>query len=64
MQDRWKSTDGRARASPIWYSPQPGVGAMKRILREPLLHFVLLGAALFALRAWRGEDEGNEEAAA
>ena len=28
---------------------------MKRLLKEPLLHFVLLGAALFALSALRGE---------
>jgi parvulin-like peptidyl-prolyl isomerase len=26
---------------------------MKRLLREPFLHFLLLGAALFALNAWR-----------
>ncbi len=26
---------------------------MKRLLREPLLHFALLGAALFVLNAWR-----------
>jgi hypothetical protein len=27
---------------------------LKRILREPLLHFVLLGAALFAFYQWKG----------
>ena len=29
-------------------------------LREPLLHFVLLGAALFALNAWVGGDDAIE----
>lgn len=29
---------------------------MKRILREPLAHFLLLGALIFAVHAWRGKD--------
>jgi hypothetical protein len=36
---------------------------MKRILREPLLHFLLLGAALFALNAWRAKDRPADAAA-
>lgn len=42
-------TQERAVTSPIWYEPST---IMKRILREPLLHFLLLGAALFALYGW------------
>ncbi len=34
---------------------------MKRILHEPLIHFLLLGALIFAAHAWRGE-EGPENA--
>ena len=30
----------------------PGQSALSRLLREPLLHFFLLGAALFALYGW------------
>jgi peptidyl-prolyl cis-trans isomerase C len=33
---------------------------MKRFLREPLLHFVLLGTLIFGVRAWRGEDESKD----
>ncbi len=29
---------------------------IKRILREPLAHFLLLGALIFAVHAWRGKD--------
>lgn len=29
---------------------------MKRILREPLTHFLLLGMLIFAAHAWRGKD--------
>lgn len=35
---------------------------MKRILREPLTHFLLLGALIFAAHAWRGKV-GSEDAA-
>jgi peptidyl-prolyl cis-trans isomerase C len=34
---------------------------MKKLLKEPLLHFVVLGTALFALNAWR-EGEKSVEA--
>ena len=37
---------------------------MKRLLREPLVHFVLLGAVLFALNAWRQEQHSAESPAA
>jgi peptidyl-prolyl cis-trans isomerase C len=37
---------------------------MKRLLREPLVHFVLLGAVLFALNAWRQEQHPAESPAA
>lgn len=30
---------------------------IKRILREPLAHFLLLGAVIFAVHAWRGKGE-------
>ncbi|MET0718734.1 MAG: peptidylprolyl isomerase [Pseudoxanthomonas sp.] len=33
---------------------------MNRLLREPLLHFVLLGAALFLVYGWTGGPEGGE----
>jgi hypothetical protein len=31
-------------------------GALRRLLREPLLHFFILGAALFALYGWLNRD--------
>jgi hypothetical protein len=34
---------------------------MKKVLKEPLLHFLLLGAALFALNAWREKDKPSAE---
>lgn len=34
-----------------------------RWLKEPLLHFALIGAALFALNAWRGSKRAAPEAA-
>lgn len=37
---------------------------MKRLLREPLLHFLALGAVLFALNAWRGTKRPPAEGAA
>ena len=30
---------------------------MSRLLKDPLVHFLLIGAALFAIAAWRGEPE-------
>jgi hypothetical protein len=33
---------------------------MKRILREPLLHFLLLGAAIFAVWGWRSKSVPDE----
>lgn len=35
---------------------------MKRWLKEPLLHFLLLGAALFALHAWRAKQRPADAA--
>ena len=35
---------------------------MKRALREPLLHFLLLGAAIFAAWGWRSKPIGDEPA--
>ena len=32
---------------------------MKRILKEPLLHFLLIGGAIFAVAAWRGRTGGG-----
>jgi len=32
------------------------VTSTKKLLKEPLLHFLLLGAALFALNAWRARE--------
>jgi hypothetical protein len=34
---------------------------MKKVLKEPFLHFLLLGAALFALNAWRGRINRPEK---
>ena len=31
---------------------------MIRLVRDPLIHFLLLGGLLFLLYAWRGEEEG------
>jgi hypothetical protein len=36
---------------------------IKRILREPLLHFLLLGAAMFAVYSVVSKDAGNEPSA-
>jgi hypothetical protein len=36
---------------------------MKKLLKEPLLHFLLLGALLFALDAWRDHGAREERAA-
>src|SRR5262245_50985087 len=33
---------------------------MKKPLREPFLHFLMLGAALFALNAWRESERPRE----
>lgn len=32
---------------------------MLRLLKDPLIHFLLLGGLIFALYAWRGEPEGS-----
>jgi peptidyl-prolyl cis-trans isomerase C len=37
---------------------------MKRIAREPLVHFLALGALLFGLNAWRGDRGADAESAA
>src|SRR5262245_46124584 len=37
---------------------------MKNLVREPLLHFALLGAAVFALNAWRDDKRPPEIGAA
>ncbi len=36
---------------------------MKRLLKEPLLHFLIFGAVVFALNAWRQETRPMEAAA-
>jgi hypothetical protein len=36
---------------------------MKKLLKGPLLHFLLLGAALFALNAWRAKERLADNAA-
>ena len=54
----------RAYTSPIWYTPGEVTAehAMKRLLREPLLHFVVLGAALFAgYWAINGRDSDRQD---
>lgn len=46
--------------------PFPRVGhdhTMKKLLKEPLLHFLLLGAALFALNSWRAKQRPADAAA-
>jgi parvulin-like peptidyl-prolyl cis-trans isomerase-like protein len=37
------------------------ISALRRWLREPLLHFLVLGAALFALHAWVGGATDDKE---
>jgi peptidyl-prolyl cis-trans isomerase C len=32
---------------------------LKRILKEPLMHFLLIGGAIFAIAAWRGRTGGG-----
>src|SRR5512138_3828785 len=34
---------------------------MLRLLKDPLLHFLVLGALLFAVSAWRGGEEQTPE---
>jgi hypothetical protein len=36
---------------------------MRKLINDPLVHFLLIGAALFALSAWRGQSvsAGREE---
>jgi hypothetical protein len=36
------------------------MGRLKAIFREPLLHFLVLGAAIFAASAWFGEPDPDE----
>jgi parvulin-like peptidyl-prolyl isomerase len=36
------------------------ITSMKKLLKEPLLHFLLLGAAFFALNAWRERAKPSE----
>ena len=36
---------------------------MKKLLKEPLLHFLALGAVLFALNAWRTKTRPAEASA-
>ena len=33
---------------------------MSKFLKDPLIHFLLLGGLLFLLYAWRGEPEGED----
>jgi peptidyl-prolyl cis-trans isomerase C len=37
---------------------------MKKLIREPLMHFLLIGAAIFALNAWRERARPKESPAA
>lgn len=37
---------------------------MKKLLKEPLLHFLALGAVIFAFNAWRAKPETEEASAA
>ncbi len=58
------TTQERAYTSPIWYSPGRIAETMKKFLREPLLHFLLLGAAIFVayglLSKRRSEAPGKD----
>ena len=36
---------------------------IRTALREPLLHFLLIGAAIYAVTGWLGPDEKAGEAA-
>jgi hypothetical protein len=44
--------------------PEPQRSIMARCVREPLLHFALLGGLLFAVAAWRDGERPAEKAAA
>ncbi len=54
----------RAYTSPIWYTPATvgpgGLDHMKRLLREPLLHFLLLGAAFSSGYGLLSKGAGGE----
>lgn len=39
---------------------QPSVNRMKRLIREPLLHFLLIGAVLFGAYVWRNRGAPGE----
>jgi hypothetical protein len=39
------------------------ISSKKKLFKEPLLHFLLLGAALFALNAWRAKERPADAAA-
>ena len=45
------TTQERAYTSPIWYTPGEVRLIMKKLLSEPLVHFLLLGAAMFVVYA-------------
>ena len=52
----------RAYTSPIWYTPPKQLASMKEFLREPLLHFLLLAAAIFAVYDVAGKNAGGQPA--
>src|SRR5664279_5033998 len=39
------------------------IPSLNKLLKEPLLHFLLLGAALFGLNAWRAKDRSADVSA-
>ena len=67
------TTQERAYTSPIWYTPtrsdcsgsqsDPSADMLHRLLREPLVHFLVLGALLFGLYQWLGGPAAARPAA-
>ena len=55
------TTTERAYTSPIWYTPgtEPVMQLMRRLAREPLLHFLLLGGVIFGVYALVTRNEAS-----
>ncbi len=43
-------------------SAEPSRGFLGRLIREPLVHFLLFGAAIYLAYAFQGQPAGEEEA--
>ena len=61
MTDPPTAPDATVVASPSAPGERPYAGRLLRVVREPLLHFLLLGAALFIVFAWRQREEAPSD---